>query len=80
MNQFHTLKTGTKETTKHCSFTMKEHTKPVTGADPGKMKGGASKKGQSPVRGWQSHPGGGAPPPAALPEATFFSFYNLLTI
>ncbi len=55
----------------------------VSGADPGKMKRGASRKGQSPVRGWQSHQGvgmGGRAPPPASPEAKCFAFYNLLTL
>ncbi len=48
-------------------------------------RGGASRKGQSPVRGWRSHPGGrwvweGEHPPFASPEAKCFAFYNLLTL
>ncbi len=49
----------------------------AAGADPGNMKGGASRKGRSPVRVWIRE---GEHPPPASPEAKFFAFYNLLTI
>ncbi len=49
----------------------------LPGADPGKMKGGASRKGRSPVRGWVWE---GEHPSPASPEAKFFDFYNLLTL